>query len=187
MNFVKRTMDIVASLIMLILLSPLFLVVFIVSLVSQGFPIFIHQERYGKGGETFKILKFRTMRKDAPTVASNEIKDEYITHWGKVLRKTSIDELPQLINVLKGDMSIVGPRPLVKEEEEIHKRRLKEGIYSVRPGITGWAQINGRDNLSIKEKVRLDKEYVEKRSVWFDIKIIFNTFVPVLKQSDIKQ
>lgn len=187
MDFIKRTTDIAVSLIMLILLSPLFLLTIIGCVFSQGCPIFIRQERYGRNGKIFKILKFRTMRKDAPTVASNEINENYITGFGKFLRKTSIDELPQLINVLIGDMSLVGPRPLVKEEKEIHQLRLKEDIYSVRPGITGWAQINGRDNLKIKEKVALDKEYVKNRSIGFDIKIIVKSFLPVLEQKDIKQ
>lgn len=187
MKFIKRTADIVLSLFALILLLPLFLIVSIISLISQGAPIFIGQERYGKGGEPFKVLKFRTMQRNAPVVASIDIKKNYITKWGAVLRKTSIDELPQLLNVLKGDMSLVGPRPLILKEQEIHELRLKEGIYSVRPGITGWAQINGRDECSNEEKTALDKEYIEKMSIGFDLKILFGTVLPVITRKDIKQ
>ena len=187
MGFLKRFSDIVISLIALILLSPLLIVVSIISLIYQGRPIFIGQERYGRNAKVFKVLKFRTMRKDAPVVASADIKKKYITKWGSILRKTSIDELPQLFNVLKGDMSLVGPRPLIIQEEEIHQLRLKEGIYSVRPGITGLAQINGRDECSNEEKTYYDKKYIEKMSVFFDIKIMLGTVLPVILRKDIKQ
>ena len=186
MKFVKRAADIFISLLALILLSWLFLIVMAVSLVSQGTPVFIGQARYGKGGKVFKVLKFRTMRKDAPVVASADIKATYITKWGGILRKTSIDELPQLINVLKGDMSLVGPRPLITQETEIHEMRLKEGIYAVRPGITGLAQINGRDECTNEEKTRYDKEYIKNMSIGLDIKILFGTVLPVIMRKNIK-
>lgn len=187
MKIAKRMADIALSLLALIVFSPLLLIVSVISLISQGTPVLIGQKRYGKNAKVFKVLKFRTMRNDAPVVASADIKKKYITKWGSVLRKTSIDELPQLINVLKGDMSLVGPRPLIIQEEEIHKLRLENKIYSVRPGITGWAQINGRDECSNEEKTALDKEYIEKMSLGFDLKILFGTVLPVILSKDIKQ
>ena len=187
MKVVKRATDIFISLCAIILLSWLFIFVSIVSLITQGKPVFIGQERYGKDGKIFKVLKFRTMRKDAPVVASADIKAQYITKWGAFLRKTSIDELPQLFNVLKGDMSLVGPRPLIVQETEIHEMRLREGIYAVRPGITGLAQINGRDECTNEEKTYYDKKYIEKMSLLFDIKILFGTVMPVIMRKDIKQ
>ena len=187
MRVVKRAADICISLMAIILLSWLLIIVSIISLITQGAPVCIGQERYGKDGKIFKVLKFRTMRKDAPTVASADIKAQYITKWGAILRKTSIDELPQLFNVLKGDMSLVGPRPLIIQEEEIHKMRLKEGIYDVRPGITGLAQINGRDECTNEEKTYYDKKYIEKMSLLFDIKILCGTVLPVIMRKDIKQ
>ena len=186
MKFIKRTADILISFCALLLLSPIFLVVSLISLIKQGKPILIGQRRYGKNAKVFKVLKFRTMRNDAPTVASADIKKQYITKWGSVLRKTSIDELPQLINVLKGDMSLVGPRPLIVQEKEIHELRLKEGIYAVRPGITGLAQINGRDECTNEEKTYYDKKYIQKMSVFYDIKILFGTILPVIMRKDVK-
>lgn len=187
MSFIKRAFDIVFSLLVLIVLIIPFALIGIVSLILQGRPVFISQKRYGKDGRVFDIYKFRTMKSEAPVVASNDVSEEYITKWGSILRKTSVDELPQLWNVLKGDMSLIGPRPLILEEEKIHKLREKNGIYKVRPGITGWAQINGRDDVSINEKVKLDKFYVENMSVGFDIKILFRSFFAVLLEKDIKK
>ncbi len=187
MDFTKRTFDILASFLLLAILLIPFIIIGIISAICDGWPVFLRQERYGKSGSVFKIIKFRTMKNGAPTVASNDINEQYITKWGRFLRKTSIDELPQLINVLKGDMSIVGPRPLLLKEDKIHKLRQKNNIYSVRPGITGWAQINGRDNVSAEEKTKLDREYIDKRSLFFDLKIILHTFIPVIKQENVKQ
>lgn len=187
MSFIKRAFDIVSAFIALIILLIPFALIGIVSLAVQGGPVFISQKRYGKDGKVFAIYKFRTMKKGAPVVASNDVDEKYITKWGSILRKTSIDELPQFINVLKGDMSLVGPRPLILEEDEIHRKRVKNGIYKVRPGITGWAQINGRDDVDIDEKVKLDKYYVDNISFAFDIKIIFRSFFAVLLEKDIKK
>ena len=187
MKVVKRLADILVSLFALILLSPLLIIVSLISLCKQGRPIFIGQKRYGKDAKVIKVLKFRTMRTDAPVVASAEIKAKYITKWGAVLRKTSIDELPQLFNVLKGDMSLVGPRPLIVQEEEIHAMRLEKGVYQVRPGITGLAQINGRDECTNEEKTYYDCKYIEKMSILFDIKILCGTVLPVLMRKDIRQ
>lgn len=187
MIFVKRAFDIVFSFILLIILIIPFALIGIISLILQGKPVFIRQKRYGKDGKVFKIYKFRTMKRGAPVMASNSVDEQYITKWGKLLRKTSVDELPQLMNVLKGDMSLIGPRPLILEEDEIHRLRLENGIYSVRPGITGWAQINGRDDVEIDEKVKLDKYYVENLSIGFDIKILFRSVSAVLTAKDIKK
>ena len=187
MSFIKRAFDVVFSLISLVVLIIPFVIIGIVSLIVQGKPVFISQKRYGKNGKAFDIYKFRTMKTGAPVFASNDVDEKYITKWGSLLRKTSGDELPQLVNVLKGDMSLVGPRPLILEEDEIHQLRLKNGIYSVRPGITGWAQVNGRDDVSIDEKVKLDRYYVENLSVFFDIKIIFKSFSAVLLERNIKK
>lgn len=185
MDAFKRFFDILfSSLLLIILLLPL-TVVALISLISQGSPVFLKQKRYGKSGEPFWIYKFRTMKNGVPITSSNEIELDNITKWGSVLRKTSIDELPQLINVLKGDMSIVGPRPLIVEEADAHAIRQEMGIYEVRPGITGYAQVNGRDDLDINEKAKLDKEYIDNRSFLFDIKIIFKSIFNVLIQKDV--
>lgn len=185
---VKRIFDFVASLVAVILLSPLFLAVSIMILITDGSPVLFKQERVGKDNKLFTVYKFRTMRNGTGDIATSELADadEKITKTGKFLRMTSIDELPQLFNILNGTMSIVGPRPLIPAEEEIRKLREEYGVYSVLPGITGYAQINGRDNIDDKTKALLDKEYVEKQSFVFDLKIIFKTFIKVLKRSDIK-
>lgn len=184
----KRLFDIFASLTALILLSPLFLVVSLAILFTDGRPVLFRQKRVGKDNELFTVYKFRTMRNGTGDFATGELvdADKKITAVGRFLRVSSIDELPQLFNILNGSMSIVGPRPLIPAEKEIRELRLKYNIYSVKPGITGYAQINGRDNLDYEKKALLDKEYVENRSFWLDIKIIFKTVGKVLKRSDIK-
>lgn len=184
----KRVFDFVVSLLATIILSPLFLVVSILILAGDGTPVLFKQERVGKNGKLFTVYKFRTMRNGTGDFATADLSDadKKITKTGKILRATSIDELPQLINILNGTMSLVGPRPLIPAETEIHKLRTEYGVYSVTPGITGWAQVNGRDNISNEKKALLDKEYVEKQSFMFDIKILFMTVGKVLKRSDIK-
>ena len=184
----KRAFDFIVSLISIIILSPLFLVVSILILAGDGAPVFFRQERVGKNGKNFTVYKFRTMKNGIGDVATSDLNDaeEKITRTGKILRSTSIDELPQLFNILNGTMSLVGPRPLIPAEKEIHELRNKYNVYSVTPGMTGWAQVNGRDNISNETKALLDKEYVEKQSFMFDIKIIFMTVGKVLKRSDIK-
>lgn len=184
----KRIFDFTASLFAVIILSPLFLVVSILILATDGGPVLFRQERVGKDNKLFTVYKFRTMRNGTGDIATSELSDadEKITKTGKFLRMTSIDELPQLFNILNGTMSIVGPRPLIPAEKEIRALREQYGVYSVLPGITGYAQINGRDNIDDKTKALLDKEYVEKQSFIFDLKIIFKTFIKVLKRSDIK-
>ena len=184
----KRFFDMFVSFFAVILLSPLFLVVALMILITDGGPVLFKQERVGKDNKLFTVYKFRTMKNGVGDIATAELADanEKITKTGKFLRLTSIDELPQLFNILNGTMSLVGPRPLIPAEKEIRELREKYGVYSVRPGITGYAQINGRDNIDDETKALLDKEYIEKQSFIFDLKIIFKTFMKVLKRADIK-
>lgn len=185
----KRVLDFIISLFALIILSPLFLIVSVCILISDGSPVFFRQKRVGKNNELFEIYKFRTMKRGTENVASNDLSDANvkITKFGKILRATSIDELPQLLNILNGTMSLIGPRPLIPEETKIRELRKKYNVYSVRPGITGWAQVNGRDNVSSEKKALLDKEYVEKQSLMFDIKIFFMTIHQVLCRKDVNE
>ena len=185
----KRVLDFIISLFALIMLSPLFLIVSVCILISDGSPVFFRQKRVGKNNELFEIYKFRTMKRGTENVASNDLSDANvkITKFGKILRATSIDELPQFLNILNGTMSLIGPRPLIPEETEIRELRQKYNVYSVRPGITGWAQVNGRDNVSAEKKALLDKEYVEKQSLMFDIKIFFMTIHQVLCRKDVNE
>jgi O-antigen biosynthesis protein WbqP len=185
----KRVLDFLISLFALIILSPLFLIVSVGVLISDGSPVFFRQKRVGKNNELFEIYKFRTMKRGTENVASNDLSDAdvKITRFGRILRATSIDELPQLLNILNGSMSLIGPRPLIPEETRIRELREKYNVYSVRPGITGWAQVNGRDNVSAEKKALLDKEYVEKQSLMFDIKIFFMTIHQVLCRKDVNE
>lgn len=185
----KRVLDFLISLFALIILSPLFLIVSVGVLISDGSPVFFRQKRVGKNNELFEIYKFRTMKRGTENVASNDLSDAdvKITRFGKILRATSIDELPQLLNILNGSMSLIGPRPLIPEEIRIRELREKYNVYSVRPGITGWAQVNGRDNVSAEKKALLDKEYVEKQSLMLDIKIFFMTIHQVLCRKDVNE
>lgn len=185
----KRAFDFTVSLLLIIILFPLFLLISLIVLIDAGSPVIFRQYRVGKDNKLFYIFKFRTMRRGVKNVATANLKnsEKLITRSGRFLRKTSLDELPQLVNVLLGDMSFVGPRPLIPEEKEIRALRKKYNVYSVRPGITGWAQINGRDNLSDEEKALFDKEYIDKQSVMFDIKILFKTVFVVLKRENISE
>lgn len=185
----KRTFDFCVSLFLLILLSPVLAVIALVILIDDGAPVVFRQKRVGRNAENFEIIKFRTMKKGTRNTATANLSEaaEQITRSGRILRKTSLDELLQLVNVLNGSMSLVGPRPLIPEETDIHKLRLEYGVYSVRPGVTGWAQINGRDNLSAKEKALFDKEYIDKQSLLFDIKILIKTVGVVLKRENISE
>ncbi len=183
----KRFFDIIASLILLILLSPLFLIICVVVFADDGMPVIFRQYRVGRGNRLFYIYKFRTMKNGTRNVASVNLSEsgDCITKSGRFLRKTSLDELPQLINILQGKMSFVGPRPLIPEEKEIRELRAKYNVYSVRPGLTGLAQINGRDNLTDEEKAEFDREYVENHTLFTDIKIMFKTFSAVLTGKDV--
>lgn len=180
----KRLIDTVLSLIGLIILSPLFLLIIIlIKLDSQG-PVLFRQKRYGKNKVLFDILKFRTMRIDTPKDTPTHLLEnpnQWITSVGKVLRKTSLDELPQIINILKGEMSIIGPRPALWNQYDLIDERDKYHANDIPVGLTGWAQINGRDELPIEVKAKLDGEYVEKISLWFDIKCFVGTILVVCK------
>ena len=184
----KRTMDIVSSLVGLILLSPLFLLVAILIKLDSKGPIIFKQIRIGKNSKPFYIYKFRSMKIDAPNLSTEEFinASDFTTKVGKFIRKTSIDELPQLVNILKGDMSIVGPRPVIERETRLLKLRKECNVDSILPGITGLAQINGRDNIDDYEKVKYDFEYLSKRNLVLDIKIIINTVLKVAKSEGIK-
>lgn len=182
----KRVFDIIASLMGLILLSPVILITAILVRTKLGSPIFFTQDRVGKDNKIFKMIKFRTMS-DERDEYGELLSDEYrLTSFGKFLRSTSIDELPELINVLKGDMSLVGPRPLLQEYIPLYS---KEQIrrHDVLPGLTGWAQVNGRNSISWCDKFKLDVWYVDNQSFILDIKIIFMTILKVLKRDGINQ
>ena len=182
-RYVKRFLDIFFSFILIVLLSPLMLVISVtVIFESRGGAIF-RQQRMGRNGKLFVCYKFRTMRTDAPhSIPAKELAEpeKYVTRVGRLLRRSSLDELPQLFNVLLGDMSLVGPRPLICEESEIHKMRQTAGIYMLRPGLTGLAQINGRNLLCDSEKIENDKLYLDNVRMRLDVKIIFMTFGCVL-------
>ena len=181
---VKRLMDIILSLSSIILLIPLFIIIGILIKRDSKGPVIFKQERYGKNKEPFYIYKFRTMRLDAPNdVSTEELKDSknYITKIGGFLRRTSLDELPQLFNILLGQMTVVGPRPVVLKEKNLIALRDIYGANNIKPGITGWAQINGRDLLSVEEKAKLDGYYVENMGFKMDIKCFVKTIQYVLK------
>lgn len=187
-HFLKRVIDFILSLIGLIVLSPVFIILCVwIKLDSKG-PIFFRQKRVGKNKKHFNILKFRTMYidtpKDMPThMLSNP--DQYITKAGKFLRKTSLDELPQIINILMGEMAIIGPRPALWNQDDLIAERDKYGANDIKPGLTGWAQINGRDELEIDVKAALDGEYVRRMSFPFDVKCFFGTITSVLKHEGV--
>ena len=185
----KRLFDFTVSLVLVIMLIPIFLIISIIIAIDAGSPVIYKQYRVGKDNKLFYIYKFRTMKVNTRNTATEDLKEanSVITKSGRILRKTSLDELPQLFNVLTGKMSFVGPRPLIPEEKEIRQIRKELGVYSVRPGITGLAQVNGRDMLSAKEKALFDKEYVEKQSLLLDIKIMFKTVLVVLKRENIAE
>ena len=172
----------VIALIFIIIFSPIFLIVVISIIVQDGFPIFFTQKRVGINCSFFKIYKFRSMRKNTPNVATHllENPESYLLRIGGAMRKLSLDELPNLINVFKGDMVFVGPRPALYNQNDLMALRVEAGIHKLKPGITGWAQINGRDEISIEKKVQLEMEYLNKKSALFDIKIIIKTFTKVL-------
>lgn len=183
---IKRTFDLFFASLFLLLLSPFWLIVSILIKISSEGPIIFVSKRCGKGSVLFDFLKFRTMNIGAPLLASRDIDaSQYLTRIGKFLRKTSLDELPQLLCVLKGNMSLVGPRPVIISETDLVELRQQYGVDKILPGITGWAQINGRDSLSVPEKVKLDYEYMQKQSLSFDLKIILLTIWKVIFAHDI--
>lgn len=187
---IKYTMDFILSLLALLLLSPFFLAIALIIKLESNGPVLFKQKRVGIDGSHFDILKFRTMRTDTPKDVPTHMlqnPDKYITKTGKFLRKNSLDELPQLLNILKGDMSIIGPRPALWNQYDLIKERDKYGANSIRPGLTGWAQINGRDELPIAVKAQLDGEYVKNLSFVFDLKIFFKTIFSVIKSKGIQE
>lgn len=187
-SFFKRLLDITLSLLGILLLSWLFLILFLALKLDSKGPIFFKQKRVGKGKTHFYILKFRSMRIDTPRDMPTHMlqnPEQYITRVGKFLRKTSLDELPQLFNILAGQMSIVGPRPALWNQYDLLEERDRYGANDIRPGLTGWAQINGRDELDIPIKAKLDGEYVQKLSFIFDCKCFFGTFIKVLRHEGI--
>lgn len=185
---IKRTIDVLLSGIGILVLSPILLILCIAIKLDSPGPILFTQKRVGIHKSHFQIYKFRTMRtdtpKDMPThMLSNP--EQYITRTGKILRRTSLDELPQIFNIFKGDMSIVGPRPALWNQYDLIAERDKHGANDVLPGLTGWAQINGRDELEIPVKARLDGEYVKKYGLGMDLRCFFGTFVSVLRQDGV--
>jgi O-antigen biosynthesis protein WbqP len=170
------------ALITLGLLCPIFLIIALIIIIDDGFPVFFKQKRVGINYTYFKIYKFRSMKKNTPNVATHllENPNQYLLKIGKFIRKTSLDELPNLINIIKGEMVFVGPRPALYNQDDLMVFRVATGVSKLKPGITGWAQINGRDEISIEKKVQLEQEYMNKRSTLFDIEIIIKTFTNVL-------
>lgn len=188
--FVKRLLDIILALIGMIVLSPVFLVLIICIKLDSNGPVLFKQRRIGKNKSEFYILKFRTMKIDTPKdTPTHLLKDpeSYITRVGKFMRKTSLDELPQILNILKGEMSIIGPRPCLWNQYDLIAERDKYGANNIYPGLTGWAQINGRDELPIVKKAKFDGEYVGKVSLVFDLNIFFKTVLSVLKSEGVKE
>lgn len=187
-KYIKRLLDIVLSFGGIVFLSlPMLLVALAIKLDSKG-PVFFKQKRVGINKTHFNILKFRTMRTDTPKDApTHELSnpDQWITKVGRILRKTSLDELPQLFNILAGQMSVIGPRPALWNQYDLIEERDKYGANDVRPGLTGWAQISGRDELEIDVKAAFDGEYVEKMSFGFDVKCFFGTITSVLKSEGV--
>ncbi|CAG0999162.1 O-antigen biosynthesis protein WbqP [Rhodocyclaceae bacterium] len=183
----KRVFDILAALAAFAILTvPIFLVAVAVKLTSSG-PVLYWSDRVGRRNRIFRMPKFRSMRTDTPAVATHLLADpgQWLTPIGSFLRKTSLDELPQLWSILKGDMSFVGPRPALFNQGDLIALRTAAGVDALVPGLTGWAQVNGRDELPIPEKVRLDVEYMERRSMCFDLRILWITAMKVLKRDGV--
>jgi O-antigen biosynthesis protein WbqP len=172
----------IIALILVIIFSPIFLFISIAILIEDGFPVLFTQKRVGVNYTFFNIYKFRSMKNNTPNVATHLLTNpaQYLLKIGKFIRKTSLDELPNLINIIKGEMVFVGPRPALYNQDDLMALRVANGVDTLKPGITGWAQINGRDEISIEAKVALEKEYLAKKSFIFDIEILIKTFTNVL-------
>ena len=182
-------MNKIIALLLIILLLPLLLIVSIIIFLDDGFLIIYIQKNYGKNHRPFDLYKFRTMKSDTPEIPTEEFDQpkKYLLKSGKFLRKFSIDELPQFFNILENKINFIGPRPcMVNNEEIIKELREKNGIHNIKPGITGWAQVNGRDSNSYQEKVNFDKYYYENKNFFLDLKIIFKTFFVILFPKNIK-
>lgn len=190
LKYIKRFLDLVLSSVALVMLSWLFIIIMLLIKISSKGSLFFYQKRIGKNKKEFYIIKFRTMRADTPSNVPTHLlvrPERFITPIGKMLRNTSLDELPQLINIIKGDMSIVGPRPALWNQYDLIEERDKYCVNSVRPGLTGWAQVNGRDELPISVKVRYDREYIEKMGFFFDLKCILKTSICIIIRDGIKE
>tara|TARA_B100001105_G_scaffold208853_1_gene173198 strand:+ start:191 stop:751 length:561 start_codon:yes stop_codon:yes gene_type:complete len=177
---------ILAVLLLTLLLFPI-LVISLLVYISSGRPVLYWSDRIGKEGSIFSMPKFRTMRTNTPEIATHKLDDPdiFLTPIGRILRKTSLDELPQIWSIIIGDMNFVGPRPALFNQDDLIDLRIKEGVDKLLPGITGWAQVNGRDELSISDKVALDVEYMNRKSFCFDIRIIWMTFLKVINSQGI--
>jgi O-antigen biosynthesis protein WbqP len=175
------------SLIIIICISPILAIVAIAIIIDDDFPILFKQKRVGQNNIHFWIYKFRTMKKDTPDIPTHLVDDPstLFTKSGPFLRKFSFDELPQLFNILKGDMCFIGPRPALYNQDDLIALRTKTGVQTLMPGVTGWAQVNGRDELSIPDKVKMDEYYLNNKSLWFDIKILFMTVFKVFKMEGV--
>ncbi len=173
----------IIALVSLLLLLPFFLLVALLIIIEDGSPIFFKQKRVGKDFTFFEIYKFRSMKNNTPNVATHLLENpkQYLLKCGGIIRKLSIDELPNLINILKGEMVFVGPRPALYNQEDLMNLRVRFNVDKLKPGITGWAQINGRDEISIEQKVALEVDYLHRKSIWLDFKIIILTFTSILK------
>ena len=182
-----RMLSRLLALLIFILLSPIFILVASSIFLEDGFPVFFKQKRVGVDYSFFNIYKFRSMKKNTPNVATHLLENpaSYLLKIGGVLRKLSLDELPNLINIIKGEMVFVGPRPALYNQDDLMQLRVSAGVDKLKPGITGWAQINGRDNISIEKKVLLEQEYLYKKSTLFDMEIIIKTFTRVLFSKEV--
>ena len=183
----KRIFDLLLAIVLfLLLVIPMFLAAFAVRVSSKG-PALYWSDRISQGNEIFRMPKFRTMRLDTPVVATHLMSDPdmFLSPIGGFLRRSSLDEFPQLWSILKGDMSFVGPRPALYNQEDLIALRSERGIDQLLPGVTGWAQVNGRDDLSIHDKVMFDVEYMERKSFWFDMRIMWMTFLKVVKRDGV--
>ena len=187
-NYIKRALDIAISFCGLIILAiPMLIIALIIKIDSPG-PVFFKQKRVGKGKAYFMMPKYRSMRTDTPHDVPTHLlsnPEQWITRVGRVLRKTSLDELPQVFCIIKGEMSIIGPRPALWNQYDLIEERDRYGANDVRPGLSGWAQINGRDELPIGAKARLDGEYVAKMSFLFDVKCFFGTIIKVIRRDGV--
>jgi len=178
----------IIALLLLIILSPFILLVAVIILIEDGAPVFFKQKRVGQNNSFFWMYKFRSMKNDTPNVATHLLyePDKYLLRIGKVIRKISFDEIPNLINITKGEMLFVGPRPALYNQEDLLQMRKSNGIDFLKPGLTGWAQVNGRDENSLDEKINLENFYLANQSIYLDMKIIFLTFYNVLFSKGIK-
>ena len=175
------------GIILLLILSPFFVFISLAIILEDGFPFLFKQKRIGINGTFFYIYKFRSMKKNTPNVATHLLDnpEQYLLKIGMLIRKYSLDELPNLINIIKGEMVFVGPRPALYNQDDLMDFRVATGVDKLKPGITGWAQINGRDEISIAEKVKLEQEYLSKKSFLFDLEILVKTFTNVLFSKDV--